>query len=172
MNWTFIHGDILDIPADVLVCSANVFLNLSGGVGGAILLRYGPAMQQDLHRQLAQRQRRFADRGEVIQTPPCGTPYRAVLHAVAVDGLYESSPQIIQSVVDKALTMAAGLGARRVALTALATGYGKLTLPQFALMNGEYPPAHEVIICVRHEGDRAELLSLLSHTADTPKRSP
>ncbi|GEM_PF-6934871 len=93
MQWTITHGDILDVPADVLVCSANVFLNLSGGVGGAILFRYGEAMQKELHGILAHRQRRFVDRGEVIQISPCGTPYKALLHAVAVDALYESSPQ-------------------------------------------------------------------------------
>jgi hypothetical protein len=55
MRWTVTHGDILDVPADVLVCSANVWLNLSGGVGGTILLRHGPAMQDQLHRWLASR---------------------------------------------------------------------------------------------------------------------
>ena len=39
MLWRLCVGDILDVPADVLVCSANVYLNLSGGVGGAFALR-------------------------------------------------------------------------------------------------------------------------------------
>jgi hypothetical protein len=43
MKWTVKSGNILDENADVLICSANVFLNLSGGVGGAILLRCGDA---------------------------------------------------------------------------------------------------------------------------------
>jgi hypothetical protein len=34
VRWTVKCGDILDEPADVLICSANIFLNLSGGVGG------------------------------------------------------------------------------------------------------------------------------------------
>ena len=33
MRWTIKHGNILNEPADVLICSANPFLNLSGGVG-------------------------------------------------------------------------------------------------------------------------------------------
>jgi O-acetyl-ADP-ribose deacetylase (regulator of RNase III) len=45
MKWHVHPGDILDIPADVLVSSANVYLTLSGGVGGAFLRRYGVAMQ-------------------------------------------------------------------------------------------------------------------------------
>ena len=34
-------GDILEEAADVLVCPANVYLNMSGGVNGAILLKGG-----------------------------------------------------------------------------------------------------------------------------------
>lgn len=46
MRWIVKQGDILAEPADVLVCSANVSLNLSGGVGGEILRRYGDGMQK------------------------------------------------------------------------------------------------------------------------------
>ena len=46
------HGDVLDVEADVLICSANVSLNLSGGVGGALMGRYGEGLQQELHGHL------------------------------------------------------------------------------------------------------------------------
>lgn len=36
-----IHGDILDIKADYLVSSGNPWLNMSGGVNGSLLERYG-----------------------------------------------------------------------------------------------------------------------------------
>src|SRR5437763_11221519 len=55
MHWRIRHGDILDEPADVLICSANPFLTLSGGVGGALLLRYGPSLQSELNEYLAGR---------------------------------------------------------------------------------------------------------------------
>src|SRR3954470_16058184 len=83
MRWTIKQGNILDEPADVLVCSANVFLNLSGGVGGELLLRYGPEMQQQLHRYLTDRRLHFVQQCDVVPCGPCGTPYKAVLHAVA-----------------------------------------------------------------------------------------
>jgi len=38
-KWYVRHGDVLDVAADALVCPANVYLNLSGGVGGAFSLR-------------------------------------------------------------------------------------------------------------------------------------
>ena len=95
MRWLLHVGDLLDVSADVLVCSANVHLNLSGGVGGALALRYGTANQGALHGFLAQNNLHFVRRGAVIRMPPCGSPYQAVLHAVAVDAGYETSPRIV-----------------------------------------------------------------------------
>ena len=79
MRWRVWHGDILDVPADILICSANVYLTLSGGVGGAFLLRYGPEMQENLRQYLTARGVRHVPRGSVVEMPPCGSPYRAVL---------------------------------------------------------------------------------------------
>ncbi|HET6248757.1 MAG TPA: macro domain-containing protein [Tepidisphaeraceae bacterium] len=165
-RWKLTHGDILDKPADVLVCSANVYLNLSGGVGGALLLRYGDAMQRELHRWLAERNRRFISPGMVVATSPCGAPYRAVLHAVAVDAFYQSSPALIRSAVLTAMEMSANLSAKRVALAALATGYGRMSMKQFAegiapLIGSPHLPIDDVTICVRTAADAEELANAL-----------
>jgi O-acetyl-ADP-ribose deacetylase (regulator of RNase III) len=162
VRWTVKQADILDEPADVLVCSANVFLNLSGGVGGEILLRYGDAMQQELRCYLAGCGLHFVRQGEVVSCGPCGTPFKAVLHAVAVDGFYQSSPAVIEAVVAHSLRVAASLGAQRVALTALATGYGRMSLADFAaglrpLLAQEFPPVAEVVVCLRNPHDAEEL---------------
>src|SRR3954470_8679124 len=145
MRWRVRHGDILDIPADVLICSANPFLTLSGGVGGALLLRYGPSLQSELNEHLARHGRRYLERGSVVVTEPPNTPYRAIIHAVAVNGFYESSPPVITEVIRAAFLAAAERGAGTVALTALATGYGRLTLSQFGEgladpLSEEFPP--------------------------------
>src|SRR5262249_55746253 len=158
MRWSVKQGDILDEPADVLICSANPWLNLSGGVGGEILLRYGPQMQEELHRHLAGRGLRSIPQGEVVPCGPCGTAYKTVLHAVAVDCFYGSSPEVIEAAVSRALSVAASLGASRVALTALATGYGRMSITDFArglasLLSAEFPPVAEVVICLRSPGD-------------------
>lgn len=162
IRWTLKHGNILDEPADVLVCSANIFLNLSGGVGGEILLRCGPVVQEELHRYLSERQQRFVRQGDVVASSPHGLPFKAVLHAVAVDGFYQTSPEIVRAVIDKSLQIAASRQANRVALTALATGYGRLSMRRFAeavepLIRSEYPPISEVVICVNSRNDRDEL---------------
>lgn len=158
MQWTLTSGDIIEVPADVLVCSANVFLNLSGGVGGEILLRYGRGMQDEMHAFLARSGKAFVQQGEVVACGPQGMPVKAVLHAVAVDAFYQSSPEIVRAVVEKSLEMSAELGARRVALTALATGFGRLSMEKFAkgiapLRAAQFPPVEEVVVCVKSDDD-------------------
>jgi O-acetyl-ADP-ribose deacetylase len=160
--WTVKCGNILDEPADVLICSANVSLNLSGGVGADLLQRYGPKMQAELHKLIAKRSPRAAMRGEVIEYVDEALPYRAILHAVAVDGWYESTPKVIQQITALALVKAKGLGARNAALTALATGFGNLSLEQFAegvrpLLSVDFDPVKEVCICLMEDYRATEL---------------
>jgi O-acetyl-ADP-ribose deacetylase (regulator of RNase III) len=64
--WTLKHVNIIDEPADVLICSANASLNLSGGVGADLLGRYGTKMQNELYRILAARTPHVARQGEVF----------------------------------------------------------------------------------------------------------
>lgn len=165
-TWFVRCGDLLEVPADVLICSANVYLTLSGGVGGAFLLRNGPAMQEALYGYLRDRAVRHVPRGTVVVMPPCGSPYRAVLHAVAVDGAYESSPNVISKLLAECLCEAAQLEAKDVALAALATGYGRLTIGDFAqaigpLLHQDFPPIARIIIGLRNPHDVDELLQLV-----------
>jgi O-acetyl-ADP-ribose deacetylase (regulator of RNase III) len=156
MRWTLKTGNILDEPADVLVCSANPHLTLSGGVGADLLARYGAAMQVVLEKVVRQRTPHFIPQGQVIPYTDAALPYRAVLHAVAIDGWYDSSPRIIEQTITTALRMAASYAARRVALTALATGFGHLSLAEFAdgirpLLGRAFPPIDEVCICLMED---------------------
>jgi O-acetyl-ADP-ribose deacetylase (regulator of RNase III) len=170
IRWTLKAGNIVDEPADVLVCSANPHLTLSGGVGADLLARYGAAMQVALERVVQERTPHFIPRGEVIPYSHAKLPYKAVLHAVAVDGWYESSPEVIEQTVTAALAMAAGFGARRVALAALATGFGHLSLAEFAdgirsLFGQAFPPIDEVCICLMEDYRVRELAEHLREAA-------
>ncbi len=162
MHWRLKQTNLLDEPADVLVCSANVSLNLSGGVGAELLGRYGDRMQKSLHAILHQRSPRAAKCGEVFAYSGKEMPYKAVLHAMAIDGWYQSSPQIITDITRKALKMAAEFEARKVAFTVLATGFGNLSLADFAqgvrpILNDEFPPVEEVIFGLLLDFQVAEL---------------
>ncbi|MDB5327250.1 MAG: Appr-p processing protein, partial [Phycisphaerales bacterium] len=106
--------------------------------------------------------RKHVERGTVVVTTPGVTPYRAVLHAVAVNAFYESSPAIVGDVVRACLHAAAEHGAQTVALTALATGYGKLTIGQFAeglsgVIDEDFSPIRGVTIVVRGVDDAEEI---------------
>ena len=83
-------------------------LTLSGGVGADLLARHGPAMQAALAEVIRDRTPHFVPQGEVVSYADPTLPYRAVLHAVAIDGWYDSSPKIIEQTVTAALRMAAG----------------------------------------------------------------
>jgi O-acetyl-ADP-ribose deacetylase (regulator of RNase III) len=166
MRWILKQGDILDEPVDVLVCSANVHLTLSGGVGADLLARYGSAMQQKLQDVLRAQDRCFVRRGEIIPYEGIEVPYKLVLHAVSIDGWYESSPDVITDIVSRSIRIAAEHGASRVALTALATGYGRLTLAQFAegirpLLQNAFPLVEQVVIALLLDFQVAELASHL-----------
>ena len=164
------HGDVLAEAANVLVCSANVFLNLSGGVGGEILRRHGDAMQAALHRHLSERGLRFVQQGDVVQTDGFGTGFTQVLHAVAVDGWYRSSADVIAAVLSRAFQHAAALGARKVAVVAVGTGYGRLSIEEFGhgfrrAVGREYPPVESASVVLPTESQAIKLRAIFSEAS-------
>ena len=161
-RWMVVAGNALDQPGDVLICPANVYLNLSGGVGADILLHYGDAMQRELHAGLATSGRKFVQQGDIVVTSGGGTRFTHVLHAVAVDGFYRTSVEIVSRLVDASLTRAAELGARNVVLTALGTGHGRLPIVDFSaavrpFVRTSRPPIEQVVVCVPRETAADEL---------------
>lgn len=129
--WTASVGEILDLSADAMICSANPQLNLSGGVGGEFLLRYGESMQQYLHDWLRRSARRFVTPGTVVVAPSCGSPFRVVLHAVAIDAFYDTSADVIAQAYANAFAEASRMGCRTIASACLACGYGRATPEMF-----------------------------------------
>ena len=85
MRWQLKHADLLHEPAEALIVSANPQLNLSGGVGAALLNRYGQDVQTELHYHLKKIGQRYVQPTEVVPTFGGGVPYKVVLHAVAKD---------------------------------------------------------------------------------------
>jgi O-acetyl-ADP-ribose deacetylase len=173
MNWHVHVGDLLDVRADVLICSGNVWLNLSGGVGGALLGRYGDEMQTALHRILKDRDVRHVPPGTVVAVPSLGTPYRQVLHAVAVDAFYESSVERVAQLLDDCLRQAADGGARTVASAALACGYGHMSAVDFAralapLVERDYSPIETFVVGFRSRHDADELKQAVPRITDAP----
>lgn len=177
MRWTIANCDILERPADVLILSGNPQLNLSGGAGGAFRLRYGDEMQTELHRYLEAGGKKFVEPGTVVKMPPFASPYVAVLHAIGLDAFYDSSVNLIRATVRESLAMAAELGAKTVALTAIATGYGRMSIKDFAqavqpLLSMDFHPIDRVEICLLKPLVSEELVRLLPEaTIDDGKKS-
>ena len=166
-HWHIYSGDILDISADALICSANTQLNMSGGVGGAIMLRYGEQMQQELWCYRKNNNISSVPVGTVIQTTPAGTPYNLVVHAVAIDVFYQTNSNIIITTLRRALTLCAQNNAKTVALSALATGYGRYPIEKFAecirMIQGErFFPIESITIGIQNRFDAKELAEMLS----------
>jgi O-acetyl-ADP-ribose deacetylase (regulator of RNase III) len=163
MQLIITHGDILSISAQTLICSANVGLRLTGGVGGAIRLKFGDAVadriQVELETYLRTHGIANANVTDVIPTSGGGSPFQSIIHSVAMDGTYDSSIEIIRQTVAKALALCS---TPHVALSALATGYGRMTLTQFGraiapLLHTEHSPIQTLTICLRHEDQAQEL---------------
>ena len=166
MHWTIANCDILDRPADVLVLSGNPQLNLSGGAGGSFLLRYGNEMQNQLHQFLKSTGKQQVARGDVVQMPSCGSPYDAVLHAVGIDVFYDSNTDVVTDTITKSLEIAAQLPAKTVAMAAIATGYGRMSMNDFAtairpLTHMNFHPIENVDICLLKSDAVNELASLV-----------
>lgn len=130
-RWHVLIADILDAKADGLICSANPNLNLSGGVGGAFLLRYGTEMQDFLHSHLRSTGQRYIQPGNAVVAPPCGSTYKAIAHAVAIDAFYETNCDFIRSAYENAIRQLAAASCRTMSAACLACGYGRCSIANF-----------------------------------------
>ena len=88
-------GDVLEVSADVLISTANPWLNLSGGVNGAILSAAGPVIQDELHAFLKRQGVSAVPAATVVQSQAASLPFRFILHAVAIDSFYDSSIELV-----------------------------------------------------------------------------
>ena len=131
-------GDELDVPADVLISTANPWLQMTGGVNLKIILRpQGEFVHEELQAHLRTAGTRYVEPGTVVRTGPGSLPVRHILHAVAIEPSYDSSVSLVAATIARALEQARELAARIVSLPALATGFGPLPMEEFATALGE-----------------------------------
>lgn len=131
MRVSTLVGDVLEAKADVLISTANPWLNLSGGVNGAILASAGQQIQDELHAYLKQQGTSAIPAGSVVPSEAGVLPFRLILHAVAIDPFYDSSIELIRRTVATALEMAVERDAKTVSMPTLATGYGPMSIADF-----------------------------------------
>jgi len=170
MKLTLTHGDILAERADAIVVTANPWLNLSGGVGGALLLAGDECVQQELHAWLKQTGQAWLPPGSIVCTEPgplAASGCRLLIHAVAIDALYQTDPQVIQRTLTAALRTTAERGMRTIALPALATGYGPLSIGEFyhaaeEVLRAEWPSIDECRLILKDAAALDEASAVLA----------
>lgn len=131
MRWLVQNIDVLDAKGDGLICSANPNLNLSGGIGGAFLLQYGDEMQKLLHHHLRTIGHSFVEPGTVVMTPSCGSPFKAIAHAVAIDGFYDTNAELITRTYRRAIELLVDQKCRKLIAACLGCGYGRCPTDEF-----------------------------------------
>lgn len=132
MNRSITQGNIIDVPADALVYSTNVQLMLTGGVGAALLARFGIHVQIDLQSRSLGGGRQLADVGEVLETQISGSPWKHVFHTIATNEAYHTEPDVVRSVLRSCLRRSVQAGdVASIVCSALGTGYGDLDLARF-----------------------------------------
>jgi len=133
MDVEVITGDVLDVPADVLISTANPWLHMTGGVNLKIILRErGEDVHAELQAHLRAAGGRMVEPGTVVRTGPGSLPVKHILHAVSIRPDYDSSVDLAAATITRALALSRELGARTVTIPALATGFGPLSMEEFA----------------------------------------
>ena len=123
-------------------------------------------MQEALFRYLAERNKKYVEQGTVIAMEPCGSPYRVVLHAVAVDGFYDTTSEVLAAVIKASLEQASQFSVHTVALAALATGYGRKPIEFFghaleSVIHEDFPLIQRVVVGVKQESDADQLRAVV-----------
>jgi O-acetyl-ADP-ribose deacetylase (regulator of RNase III) len=168
MKVEVLAGNILDEPADVLISTANPWLQMTGGVNLGIIVRpNGEDVYEELQRYLRDSGQRTAAPGTVVCTGPGSLPVRKILHAVSIDPSYDSSVDLVRDTIITALSQARELGARTVTLAALATGFGPFLMEQFAAallqaLAQDWSPLETLKVVVKHEDEAVTIREVLA----------
>lgn len=167
MNTEIRIGNILDVPADVMISTANPWFQMTGGVNLGIMVRpKGELVFEELQRHLRSLGVHYVEPGTVVCTGPGSLPVKWILHAVSIDRSYDSSVDLVASTMIKALGRARELDARVVTLPALATGFGPLSMEDFtaALRQAlacDWTPMETLIVVLKQEDDANKVRSAL-----------
>lgn len=159
----FIDGNIVNHEADGLVCSGNVWLNMSGGVNGELLHQGGTDMQRQLHDWLKAQPKAYVQPGFAMRIGPEPFAFRSIVYTVAVDAFYGSSPALVKLCLANAFAMLAEDGCKSVAVTALATAYGPMSRQKFGSVlkafldeHGNFGYSRIDVVCERGVDEVAE----------------
>jgi O-acetyl-ADP-ribose deacetylase (regulator of RNase III) len=123
---TLSTGNIAEVEADAIVNSANNDLVLGGGVAGALYKAGGPRIQEECNRIGT------IPLGEAVATVAGQLKAKYVIHAAAVSlGLW-ATKENVRSATRNALRRAEERKCKTIALPAIGTGVGALSIDRSA----------------------------------------
>ena len=124
-------GNIVEYRSDYLISSGNIFLNMSGGVNGELLARFGEGLQIELHSYLKDEGLKHVDPGFSYRFKSKIGQYKGVVYTVGIDGWYESNKQILSGALKGSIEKLNPSKGDLIAFPALGTGYGKMKPSEF-----------------------------------------
>lgn len=146
--------NIVDVESDAMIYSTNTRLALTGGVGAALVSKFGSEIQTRLINSSNGFGMELAEIGDVISAKTNVMPWKLLIHTVVTDGSYIATPKIIESVIEKSLNLCVADGnIREVTMSELGTGYGSLSSEQFNQIllgvaeNGIFQGIEKITIC-------------------------
>ncbi len=121
-----IKGDIAEVECCAVVNAANNHLWMGSGVAGA-LKKAGGA---DIEREALGKGP--IEIGSVVETKAGNLSAKWVIHAAVMGQKLETSAEIVSRATSNALRLSERLGVKRIALPALGTGVGALSMEDCA----------------------------------------
>ncbi|AJQ95739.1 macro domain-containing protein [Gynuella sunshinyii] len=132
MELVEINANIESFEADALVYSTNQYLHLSGGVGQALVKKYGVEVQNILDRYLRVKNIDEVEVGTIVESVSDNMPWKRVFHTVATDKEYETQKSVVEKIIRYVLeTCEVDFSISSVAFSALGSGFGSLTYEEF-----------------------------------------
>jgi O-acetyl-ADP-ribose deacetylase (regulator of RNase III) len=123
---TLCEGDITEQEVDAIVNAANTQLLLGSGVAGAIRSRGGPTIQQECDAHGA------VELGGAAITGAGQLPARHVIHAAGMELGGAADEESVRACLRRSLELACEQGCVSVAVPAIGTGVGGLSLQRCA----------------------------------------
>lgn len=173
MRISIFIGDITEAPAEAVCTSTNARLSLMMGTGGAVRERGGFEVLRACEEILAASGQSSLPLGSAHRTTAGRLPYKAAIHCVASDPVtHLSSPDIVRACVKNALSHAAAIGAKTVAMPVFATGHARLRFDRAveamaAALRDAKTSVEEVVVVVENRERAADLARLLPESSRT-----
>ncbi|MFC2174228.1 macro domain-containing protein [Acidobacteriota bacterium] len=145
-----VQGDVTDLEIEAFVFYARNDLNLGSGYGGAIAVRGGPSIQDELKKLDA------VETGEAVITGAGNMKAKHIIHAVGPKFQEENQEKLLQQTMESTLKLAEENGLKALAFPPMGVGFygvppeisARIMIEAFNAHLSEQSGLEEIVICV------------------------